>query len=106
MFIDNGNLFLTGLQVDPVDIEGDLVGLVQVIPDHVGKLLHAVANGHALGLTLEAGDGVAVGDIGVEEVAQAGLTGVLKGMTLAGGALGTMGGGGAASGLGRNVRRT
>ena len=89
MFIDDSLLDLAGGDVGVADEQGDLVVLVQVGPQHLGEGVDVSGDGHALGLALEGGDhGIAVADIGVQEVAQTGGGRILPEETGAGVALG------------------
>ena len=80
-----------GLQIGEADEEGDLVLGVEIVPQLGGKGVDVAPDGHPLRLTLERGDGVAVGDVGVQEMADAGQRGILKGLADAAGPLGIRG---------------
>ena len=83
MLVDDPLLHFTGSDIGIADEQGDLVVLVQVGPQLLGEGIDVGGDGHTLGLALEGGDhGVAVADIGVQEVAQAGSGGVRLGFVV------------------------
>ena len=78
MLIDNSLLERTGFDIGEADEQGDLIVLVQILPQHFGEAVDGAVDGDPLRLTLEGGDhGVAVADIGVQEMTQTGFCGVL-----------------------------
>ena len=77
MLVDDTLLHLAGSQVGVADEQGDLVVLIQVGPQLVGESINVSGDGNTLGLALEGRDhGVAVADVGVQEVTQTGGGGV------------------------------
>ena len=55
--------------IDIADEKGYLVVLIQIVPEHVCKLLHVVRNRHQFRLSFKAGEGIAVSLVGVNEMA-------------------------------------
>ena len=69
-----------GLQVCEADEEGDLVGLVQSVPNGADEAVNVPFHGHLLRLSGKGGQGIAVSGVGVEEVAGPRLAGILEGL--------------------------
>lgn len=88
IFIQNDLLVRPRSQIGKSDIQRNLILLVQMIPNPVGKLLHGAGNGHPLWFPLERGDGGSIADIGVEKMAHPGQGRILKGVAGTGTALG------------------
>ena len=68
IFIYNLGLVLAGCDVDVAHEQGYFIFLIQAGPQHLGEGFHIIGNLYQLGLTLEAGQGIAVMHIGVDEM--------------------------------------
>ena len=88
IFIQNDLLVRPRSQIGKSDIQRNLILLVQMIPNPVGKLLHGAGNGHPLWFPLERGDGGSIADISVEKMTHPGQGRILKGVAGTGTALG------------------
>ena len=89
VLVDDSLLNLAGSQVGVTNEQGNLVVLVQILPQLLGEGIDVSGDLHTLGLALEGGDhGIAVADIGVDEVTQTGGGRILVEETGAGIALG------------------
>ena len=78
VLVDDSLLDFAGLQIGVTDKQRNLVVFVQVVPQLLGESIDVGGNFHTLRLTLEGGDdGIAVADVGVQEMAQTGGGGIL-----------------------------
>ena len=62
-------LLFAGLEIDEADVQRDLVVLIESAPELICELVDIAAYSDSLRLPLEGGDGIAVADIGMDEVA-------------------------------------
>ena len=77
VLIDDLLLVLAGFQIGVADEQGNLVVFVQVLPQLGGEGVDIRGNGDPLRLALEGGNhGIAVADVGVQEVSQTGGGGI------------------------------
>ena len=82
MLIDNSLLVCAGSDIGVSNEQGNLIGFVEIVPQHIGEGVNVTFHCDPLRLALESGDhGIAVADIGVQEVTQAGLAGILPEIT-------------------------